>query len=129
MTSIFTIGSILGTKTNTVATNPTPTSLKPSITFTKASYPRIDGSTATIPLSQAFATKLIGLSKTDVAKFIVHNTTHDAYVNLIDKKADIIFVTEPSLAELKLAKDNNIELEVVPIVKEGFVFLEKLITQ
>ncbi|MGE5627887.1 MAG: PstS family phosphate ABC transporter substrate-binding protein [Solirubrobacterales bacterium] len=91
--------------------------------FTKETYPKVDGSTATIPLSQDIAKELLSLSKEDAEKYIKHNTTHNAYVNLIDGKADIIFVTEPSADELKLAKDKGVELEVVPIVKEAFVFL------
>lgn len=91
--------------------------------FTGGTYPKVDGSTATIPLSQGIAADILGLSKKQASEFIKHNSTHDAYVNLIKGKADIIFVTEPSVDELKIAKDANVELEVVPIVKEGFVFL------
>ncbi|HEY9061563.1 MAG TPA: substrate-binding domain-containing protein [Pseudobacteroides sp.] len=94
-----------------------------SVSFTKESFPKIDGSTATIPLTQAMAGKLLGMSSDESEKFIKHNTTHNAYVNLIEGKADIIFVTEPSDEELKIAKDANVEIEVVPVVKEGFVFL------
>ena len=94
-----------------------------NISFTKESFPKIDGSTATIPLSQGIAQKLLGMSTAESEKFIKHNTTHNAYVNLIEGKADIIFVTEPSEEELKIAKDANIEIEVVPVVKEGFLFL------
>jgi phosphate transport system substrate-binding protein len=91
--------------------------------FTRDTYPKVDGSTATIPLSEDIAADILGLSETQSSEFIKHNTTHDAYINLINGKADIIFVTEPSADELKIAKDANVELEVVPIVKEGFVFL------
>lgn len=94
-----------------------------SVNFTKESFPKVDGSTATIPLSQAIAQKLLKMSPDESEKFIKHNTTHNAYVNLIEGKADIIFVTEPSDEELKIAKDANVEIEVVPVVKEGFVFL------
>ncbi|MBP1919962.1 PstS family phosphate ABC transporter substrate-binding protein [Youngiibacter multivorans] len=98
-----------------------PTAVKPE--FTKDTYPRIDGSTATIPLSQGIAKELLGLTSEEAKAFIKHNTTHNAYVNLMDGKADIIFVTEPSAEELTMAKDKGIELEVVPVVKEAFVFL------
>lgn len=91
--------------------------------FTKETFPKVDGSTATIPLSQAIASDILGLSKEDSAKFIKHNTTHTAYENLIKGTADIIFVTPPSQEELKLAKDAGIDLEIIPVVKEGFVFL------
>lgn len=91
--------------------------------FTKDTFPRVDGSTATIPLSQAIASNLLSMSKDEAVNFIKHNTTHNAYVNLFDKKADIIFVTEPSKEEFNMAKDAKVELEIVPVVKEGFVFL------
>ncbi len=91
--------------------------------FSKDTYPRIDGSTATIPLSENIAADLLALSAAEAKLFIKHNTTHNAYVNLIDGQADLILVTEPSADELKLAADRKIELEVIPIVKEAFVFL------
>lgn len=91
--------------------------------FTHETYPRVDGSTATIPLSEAIASSILGITKDEAKTFIKHNTTHVAYLNLISGAADMIFVTEPSKEELKMAKDSKIELEVFPIVKEGFVFL------
>jgi phosphate transport system substrate-binding protein len=91
--------------------------------FKKDTYPKVDGSTATIPLSENIAAKLLNLTPEEGKKFIKHNTTHRAYVNLLNNSADIIFVTEPSIDELNLAKKAGIELEVVPIVKEAFVFL------
>ncbi|NPV91946.1 MAG: hypothetical protein HPY50_14365 [Firmicutes bacterium] len=108
-------------------TVPAPTTASvPSVSkpaFTRDTFPKIDGSTATIPLSEAMAVSVLGMSGDEARKFIKHNTTHYAYVNLIEGRADIIFVTEPSAEELKIAKDANVELEVVPVVKEGFVFL------
>lgn len=92
-------------------------------TFTLDNYPKVDGSTVTIPLSEAIASELTGHSIEEVRPYILHNKTHQAYVNLIDKKADIIFVTSPSEEELALAKEKGVALEVVPIVSEAFVFL------
>lgn len=93
------------------------------VSFTKNTYPRVDGSTVTIPLSEAMASKLLAMDGKEARKFVKHNTTHNAYVNLIEGKADIIFVTEPSEEELALARERNIELEVTPVVKDAFVFL------
>lgn len=93
------------------------------LTFTLDNYPKVDGSTVTIPLSEGIASELTGRSIEEVRPYILHNKTHQAYVNLIDKKADIIFVTSPSEEELALAKEKGVTLEVVPIVSEAFVFL------
>ncbi len=91
--------------------------------FSLDNYPKVDGSTVTIPLSEAIASKLTGRSLEEVRPYILHNKTHEAYVNLINKKADIIFVTSPSAEELDLANEKGVVLEVIPIVSEAFVFL------
>lgn len=91
--------------------------------FTLTSFPTIDGSTVTIPMDEALMAKLTGKTIEEVRPYVLHNKTHEAYVNLINKTADLILVTSPSEEELALAQQNNVELEVIPIVSEGFIFL------
>lgn len=93
---------------------------KEEILFSKENYPKVDGSTATLPLAEAFKADFTGTDINEVD--VEHSKTHNAYVNLINGNADLILVTYPSEDEQKLAKDNNVELEIVPIVKEAFVF-------
>ncbi|HBT18819.1 MAG TPA: hypothetical protein DEA52_02040 [Clostridiaceae bacterium] len=93
------------------------------LSFTPDTYPIIDGSTVTIPLSEHLASSLLQLPLEEARQYVLHNKTHEAYVNLLDKKADLIFVTSPSEEELSLASAANITLEVIPIVSEAFVFL------
>ena len=78
----------------------------------------IDGSTATIPLSEA-----VLLNRLGTFQGLEHERTHNAYLNLIDGKKDIIFVTYPSEFELDLAEKSNTELEIIPVVKDALVFL------
>lgn len=87
--------------------------------FLEQDYPRIDGSTATLPLAEAFKANFTGVNVEDVE--VIHNKTHNAYVNLINGDTDLILVTYPSEEEQKLAKEKEVELEIVPIVKEAFV--------
>lgn len=84
-------------------------------------YPRVDASTATHPLAMAFYANFTG-DKTKPYEDFDFSKTHQAYVNLINGEKDLIIVTSPSEDELNLAAENDIELEVVPVVKEGFVF-------
>ncbi|MDK9712070.1 PstS family phosphate ABC transporter substrate-binding protein [Acidaminobacter sp.] len=91
--------------------------------FTPETYPRVDGSTVTIPLSEALAARMMDMSMEEVRPYILHNKTHQAYVNLIEKKTDLIFVTAPSEEELALAKGAGVEFEIIPVVSEAFVFL------
>ena len=93
---------------------------KEEVLFTEESYPKIDGSTATLPLAEAFKANFTGTDINEVE--VEHSKTHNAYVNLINGNADLILVTEPSEEEKKLAMSNGIEFEIVPIVKEAFVF-------
>lgn len=88
--------------------------------FTADNYPKIDGSTATLPLAEAFKANFTETDIKDVN--VTHTKTHNAYVNLINGDTDLILVTYPSEDEQKLAKEKNVELEIVPIVKEAFVF-------
>lgn len=85
------------------------------------SFPKVDGSTATQPLINAFWSNFtatpINELKTDYSK------THPAYVKLINDEVDLIIVTQPSDEELALAKEKGVELEVIPVVNEAFVFL------
>lgn len=88
--------------------------------FTEENFPIVDGSTATIPLSEAFKAEFLGKNLNDVE--VNHATTHYAYENLINDKVDLILVTYPSDEELQMAADNGVELEVIPVVNEAFVF-------
>ncbi len=91
--------------------------------FTPDTYPVVDGSTVTIPLSEALAARLMDLPLEEARTYVLHNRTHPAYLNLIAGTADIIFVTGPSEEELSLAAEAGVEMEVIPVVHEGFVFL------
>lgn len=88
--------------------------------FTDADYPIVDGSTATIPLAEAFEANFKAVPVEEVE--ITHSKTHNAYEKLIAGDVDLILVTEPSEDALELAKENNVELEVIKVVNEGFVF-------
>ena len=88
--------------------------------FSLENYPKIDGSTVTLPLAEAFKANFTGTDIKDVD--VSHSKTHNAYVNLINGDTDLILVTAPSEDEKKLAEEKGIELEIVPIVKDAFVF-------
>jgi len=82
-------------------------------------WSRIDGSTATIPLTEALHSAA-GRGGSPPQ----HNTTSMAYFNLISKyDTDLIFVTYPSEDELEMAREQGVELEVIPVVKDALVFL------
>jgi len=88
--------------------------------FTKENYPKVDCSTATKPLAKAYADYFTG-EETPIEE-ITSSKTHGAYTNLIEKKTDLILVVDPSEEELAYAQQHQVELEKIPVVREGFVF-------
>lgn len=92
-------------------------------TFTAETFPRVDGSTATIPLSEGMVKALLSYAAEEANEFVHHNTTHYAYENLINGQCDVIFVTPPSEDEYQLMADSGREYEVQLVVKDAFVFL------
>ena len=89
--------------------------------YTLENYPKVDASLATQPLANAFIKNFTGEDNIDEST-LNYSNTHPGYVKLINDEVDLILVTEPSEEELELAKQKGVELEVIPVVKEGFVF-------
>ena len=87
--------------------------------YTAENFPKIDASLATQPLTDAIYENFVG---EDAEGKIDYSNTHPGYVKLINDEVDLIVVTQPSKEELALAKEKGVELEVIPVVKEGFVF-------
>ena len=89
--------------------------------YTLENYPKVDASLATQPLTNAFIKNFTGDESIDVST-LDYTNTHPGYLRLVDKEVDLIVVTQPSEDELQYAADHGVELEVTPVVKEGFVF-------
>lgn len=88
--------------------------------FSLEDYPKVDASLATQPLTDAFIENFTGTLPSE--EDLDYTNTHPGYVRLINGEVDLIVVTEPSDEEIKLAEDAGVELEIIPVVKEGFVF-------
>lgn len=129
------------------AYTPGPT---PDLSNIAQNYPRVDGSTSTHPLQTLTACKLLevpckwtdrlllfstergigpdldaSLTETAVTVLnIAHTGTHEAYMNLIQNKTDLILVARlPSDEEVQAAAQAGIMLDVHPIALDAFVFL------
>jgi phosphate transport system substrate-binding protein len=112
-------------------------------------YPQVDGSTSAYPMQFMIACHILGVpcswsdgdfldpshrimpdltysgdSELETLFNIFHSGTHGAYMNLIEKSADIILVArEPSQDELTAAALMRVELEIEPVARDAFVFL------
>lgn len=108
-------------------------------------YPRTDSSTSAYPLNYMAACNILNASyfwielygyqrdlaifsnDTNISGFIEsinYSGTHDAYINLIDGKVDLVLEARlPSNDELIYAKNNSVALIAKPIALDAFVFI------
>ena len=78
--------------------------------FTPEEYPRVDGSTATLPLSYALMSASTGVSPEEAKQAIQHSKTTEAFYELVDGRRDLLLVYAPSQDAYDYAADNGVEL-------------------
>lgn len=91
--------------------------------MSKEDYPRVNGSTATIPLSQALYRLSTGASKDEAETDISHDKTTNSYLGLIYKSSDLAIAYEPAEKVYEAAQEHGVELDIRPIGKDALVFL------
>ncbi len=99
-------------------------SLPESATLTiENQLPVLDGATALYPVYSAFVEATYPEKQYDFYKSeVMCSKTNQAYLNLINGDADIIFAAGPSKRQKELAKKRGVELKLTPIGREAFVF-------
>lgn len=91
--------------------------------FTMEDYPKVDASLAIHPLVDSIAADFLGK---DIGELDFEYTTtrsSEVHRNLIDGKVDVIFAAEIAEKELEYAKEQGVELEIIPATSSGFVFI------
>ncbi len=96
----------------------------------KGDIPVIDGAAALLPVYAGFVQSIypedsvIFNGEDYDAKSAMHYTnTRGAYKDIVDGNADIIICAQPSDEQLAYAKEKGVELELVPIGSDAFVFI------
>jgi ABC-type phosphate transport system, periplasmic component len=112
-------------------------------------YPIIDGSTSTLPLNTVIACELLGLNyqwqenqikneskmwsiepqikgnlRRKFDRVVRSSQTHNSYINLIDREADIVLTARTmSPDEKKYAEARGVTLIETPIALDAFIFI------
>ena len=108
----------------TGSNNPVGTAILPaSLSIPIAEYPRIDGSTATIPLSVALIQTITGISVEEAEMRIQHTRTSESFLFLMDGYTDLLLVYNPPAATYEAIESAKVALEMVPIGRDALVFL------
>lgn len=90
-------------------------------TMTVDTYPVVDGSTATLPLSEAVFMAATGESAEVAANEVVHTKTTNSYNRLYNGEVDLLIVYEP--AETIVERMKTEPLCIKPIGLDALVFL------
>ena len=105
-------------------------------------YPSLDGSTVCVPLAMELARQWLDLPEEDLNGFVNFSTTPYAYDRLTEGKAnptvtivsrnvmmddthpiDLVLGTGPNADERRAAEEAGVELVMVPVCYDAFVFL------
>lgn len=90
----------------------------------KVNYPRVDGSTANIPMMAQIRSSYLGEDLVESQNNSLDVTTTDyAWRNLIDGKNDLLLVYEPSAETKKIIDASPVKLKVTPIGVDALVFI------
>jgi len=91
--------------------------------FTRDNFPRLDGSTSTVPLGQAIASALLGESREEVSDLTQFSKTSQSYHNLIDGSADLLISAAPPDSVLQELKDSGFAYQMDTFATDALVFL------
>lgn len=86
-------------------------------------YPRVDGSTANMPMMAMIRSHYTGESLTEAENNTEVTTTDYSWRNLLEGKCDLLLVYEPSSETKKIIDESNVKLKVTPIGVDALVFL------
>ena len=91
--------------------------------FTRESFPRLDGSTACLPMAEAVCSVLLGESREDVQDLIHFNRTTQSFRNLMEGECDLLLAGEPNAAVFEEMEENGFEYDIEQIATDALVFL------
>ena len=94
-----------------------------SFRFTRENFPRLDGSTACIPLGEAICSVLLGESREDVQDLVQFNRTTQSFRNLMNGECDLLISGEPNAAVYDEMKEQGFEADISAFARDGLVFL------
>ncbi|NLV51414.1 MAG: phosphate ABC transporter substrate-binding protein [Clostridiales bacterium] len=91
--------------------------------FTRENFPRLNGSTAMVPLGQAIASVLLGQTREEVADLINFSRTTQSYRELMTGQADLLISGAPPEGIYEEKSELNFEWEISVFAVDGLVFI------
>lgn len=91
--------------------------------FTRENFPRLNGSTSTVPLGQAIASVLLGESREDVSDLTQFSKTTQSYRDLMWGNADLLIAAEPAEVIWQEKAEQNFDWNMEPFAVDALVFV------
>jgi len=91
--------------------------------FLRQNFPVTDGSTSTIPLDAAVRSAIFNTGLDYETGNVTHTTTFGSFERLLSGEVDLTYTVPLSAEQKQAAADAGVELKMVPIAREAFVFV------
>lgn len=101
----------------------TPDEPQEQFVFSRENFPKLNGSTSTVPLGQAIASVLLGETRQEVSDLIQFSKTTQSYRELMNGFADLLIAAEPAAVIWEEKEANGFEWEMAPFAVDGLVFI------
>ena len=92
--------------------------------FTRENFPRLNGSTAMVPLGEAIASVLLGETREEAADLIHFSRTTQSYRELMNGQADLLISGAPPEGIYEEKEALGFEWELSTFAVDGLVFLD-----
>ncbi|MBR2894723.1 MAG: substrate-binding domain-containing protein [Oscillospiraceae bacterium] len=91
--------------------------------FTRENFPRLDGSTSTMPLGRAIAATLLGEDREQAEDLIAFSRTTQSFRALMDGMADLLIVAEPNPIVFEELEQRGIQVKMEPFATDALIFV------
>ena len=102
---------------------PVTTEPVPEFRFTRENFPRLDGSTACLPMAEAVCSVLLGESREEVQDLIHFNRTTQSFRNLMGESCDLLLAGQPNAAVFQEMEEAGFAYDMEQLGTDALVFL------
>ena len=95
----------------------------PEFRFTRENFPRLDGSTACLPMAEAICSVLLGESREEVQDLIHFNRTTQSFRNLMGGECDLLLAGQPNAAVFDEMEEQGFAYDLEQLGTDALVFL------
>lgn len=103
--------------------DPAETQQVEQFVFTRENFPRLNGSTAMVPLGQAIASVLLGETREETADLTKFSRTTQSYRELMNGQADLLISGAPPEGIYAEKEELGFEWELSTFAVDGLVFI------